>query len=198
MRFAPLAVLLFLAQTNLANASLFGSSWSEDRDRASACFDSVASGPDVLPLSGKLARRDPTLVQLADENLPSDEDVRALTLRSQKERRCQEMMLSAVREHHSWFESAYQIRFFQVDLVYVQLLKKRITFGNANRLLQESYLEFSAREDQYFQARSDEQRRVLAESMRDLSRQAQSSPPPSGTGRMTCRWIGPTLYCDPY
>jgi hypothetical protein len=187
-----------LALAGYADAGIFGSSWAEDRDRASACFDSVAREAELEALNRRLARRDPTLSQLADEKFPTALEAGLVETRSRMERPCQELMLTAVRKHYPWFESAYQIRFFQVDVVYLQLLKQRVSFGNANRLLHESYLEFSAREDAFFQARSDEQRRALAESMRDLSRQAQSSPPPSGTGRMTCRWIGPTLYCDSY
>jgi hypothetical protein len=181
-----------------ANANIFGASWESDAGEARACFSRVDGDPSLKGINGKLVRRDPTLNQLADQSIPNEYEVQLIDRRAQSERSCRELMLSAVQKHHPYLTSAYQIRFFQFDVVYLQLLQRRINFGNANRLLHEAYLNFSEREDRYLQAESDQQRRALADSMRDLSRQAQSSPPPSGTGRMTCRWIGPTLYCDPY
>jgi hypothetical protein len=186
------------SQTELAIAGLFGSSWEDDRDKASSCFDSVYYAPEFREISDKLPIANPTLQQLSDESVPTESEAQKIRDRVDRARRCRELMMSAIREHHPYLLSAIELRYFQADIVYVQLLQRRITFGNANRLLQESWLQLREREDRYDQARSEEQRRALAESMRDLSRQAQSSPPPAGTGRMTCRWIGPTLYCDSY
>jgi hypothetical protein len=192
------ALLLVLAPAASALAGIFGSSWAEMRDSANACFDAIDDQAEFRALNLKLPPGKPTIDNLADESLPNDSELGALRNRASLAASCREKMLSAMREHHPYLLPALELRYFQVDLVYVQLMQRRITFGNANRLIEQSYLEFAAREAEYDRARNDEQRRALADSMRDLSRQAQSSPPPSGTGRMTCRWIGPTLYCDSY
>jgi hypothetical protein len=182
----------------LASADIFGSSWERDRDSAISCFQSVNQDPAFQPIFRKLPPSDPSLDQLSDASLPTAREIQLIRVVADRKLPCRNLQLTAVEKHHRWLKAAVELRYFQIDLVYVQLFQGRVTFGNANKLLQESNLEFKAREEQYFQARSDEQRRALAESMRDLSRQAQSSPPPSGSGRMTCRWIGPTLYCDSY
>ena len=197
MRFPVLvtiaAVVLF---PTAAVAGLFSSGWEDDRGKAESCVISLDRDPELQLINTRLVRRDPALAQLADEGIPNESEAQQVSLLSQRLHPCRQMLLAAVRKHHPWFTSAYEIRFFQIDLVFLQLVKRRITFGNANRLLHEAYLEFSAREDAYFQARSDEQRRAFAESLRSI--QPQVGPQPPGLGRMTCRWVRSTLYCDPY
>jgi hypothetical protein len=200
MRIFPVAAVtaIVLALALPAAGGLFGSSWAEERDKANRCYELVDRDPEFRSLYVKLAIDSPTLDQLADMTLPTESEAMLIRGLAGKRVPCREGMLAALREHHPFLVSSYEIRNFQWDIVYAQLMNRRITFGNANRLIHQSELEFRKRQEKYNQARSDEQRRALADSMRDLSRQAQSSPPPSGSGRMTCRWIGPTLYCDPY
>lgn len=181
-----------------ASASVLGSTWSQDAEAIGTCITEADRDPGVQSLTGKLVRRDPTMSQIADETLPTVVQARAVELRSRREKPCRDLTLAAVRKHRPPLVSAYQIRFHQMDMVYLQLIQRRIAFGNANRLLHEAYLAFSMREDQFLQAQSEADRRALGESLDRLSQQTQSTPPPTGTGRMTCRWVGPTLYCDPY
>jgi hypothetical protein len=188
--------VFFLSESALAG--LFGSSWEEDRAVADKCYASANNDPALQLTAGKLVINYPSVAQLSDDTTPSVDEAETIRQGAERVRPCRDLMSRALQKHHPFLVAVFDIRNFQIDLVYVPLIKRQITYGNANRLLHESFLEFQSRWDKYEQARSDEQRRVLAESMRDLSRQAQSSPPPSGTGRMTCRWIGPTLYCDSY
>lgn len=194
-----LSSILVCCLTTGASAGLFGNDFKEDEQKALRCFTQVDNDPSVHPVTGRVVRRDPSLSQLADEAIPDENESRAIQVRAEREVACRELLLAAAREHRAPLISAYQVRFFQTDLVYTQLMKRRITFGNANRLIQEAYLAFSAREDQYLQARNDAQRRAIADSLNQISQQARTPPPPyPSSGRLTCRWVGPTLYCDPY
>lgn len=181
-----------------AAAGLFDSGWDEARDKVNACTADVDKSPRLSSLNARLVRRNPTLVQLADESLPSETDAADVKVRAEMEGPCRSSMLAALGEHHPGLRPAYQLRYLQTDLVYVKLLQRRISFGNANRLLHESWIELDGRQQAYNRAQSDAERRAIGESLDRLARAAQASPPPAGTGRLTCRWIGPTLYCDPY
>jgi hypothetical protein len=109
------------------------------------------------------------------------------------------MQLAANRKHHPFLAPALELRNFQDDVVFSQLLQRRITYGNAARLLHQSWLEFKTREAQYNQTQTEGQRRALAESLDALARQARAAAPPlPGAARLSCRWVGPTLYCDAY
>lgn len=184
----------------LVSAGVASAGWEDDRDRATACYDAVLRDPSYSLLTQRLAvDSDPTIAQLSNENVPTEGEVGVLRAGVERTRPCRALMLNAYRMHHPYMVGAVELRYFQNDLVYVQLFQRRISYGNAARLLHQAWLELKVRRDAYNQARSDEQRRALAESMDNISRQARSAPPlPSGAGRMTCRWVGPTLYCDPY
>ncbi len=134
--------------------------------------------------------------QLADESLPTVEEVPIIRQRAERLQACRETMLVAVRRHHPYLAPVLELRNFKFKIVYVELMQRRISYGNANRLLHEAWLEARAAEAQYDRARSEAERRALAESFDRMDRQVRSPPP--GSGRMTCRWIGATLYCDPY
>jgi hypothetical protein len=114
---------------------LFGSSWEDAERPALRCYAEVDNDPEVLPITARLVRRDPSFGQLADEAIPTEAEARAVEMRARKEARCRDLLLNAAREHRAPLISGYQIRFFQTDLVYIQLARRRIAFGNANKLI---------------------------------------------------------------
>lgn len=193
------AIGLLALCAGTASAGMFSSGWEEDQGRALACFRSADADPDARFLAIKVAiSSTPTMEQLSDERLPSSAEVpvirRGLSLRQP----CRQMLLEANRKHHPYLAPAVELRFFQDDLVFVELLKSRISYGNATRLLQQSFLEFKAREATYNRANSDAQRRAAAESLDRANWRAQVGSAPPGTGRMTCRWVGQALHCESY
>lgn len=193
-RFSFLLITYFISQIGTAFAG-----WEADRDSAYACFDAVRADPQYKIIVAKLVRANPTLDQLADETVPTDSEAGAIRSRAQRDLACRQMELAAVRKYHPFLTTAYEIRHFQIDLVHVQLIQRRISYGNANRLLQESHLEYRGREERYVQARNDAERRAIADVFaRDATRTRSESRIPQGASRITCRWIGSTLYCDAY
>lgn len=180
-------------------ASAFRSGWEAERQKVSACFDQAYADPALQGLFTRLAvLREPTLAQLADDGLATDADIAAVRARDNSVRGCRAMNLAAVSKYHPYLRPAYEIRYFQSDVVLVQFIQRRITYGNANMLLKQAHLDFVQREARYFQALSDAQRRAEAESLSDIARRSQNPQIPGGSGRLTCRWVGATLYCDPY
>lgn len=187
-----------IAQIALLQNALAGT-WQEESGNALTCYDNVSRDAQLLPLRSKLAPGRPTLQQLADETLPTREEVSLIRLRAERLEVCRNLMLAAAKKHHPYLAPALELRDFKLKLVYVQLMQQRITYGNANRLLHEAWLEFQAAQADYDRAQTDAQRRAVGENLDRLARNAQSSQPRlPASGRMTCRWVGPTLYCDPY
>lgn len=194
-----LMTVVALNSIAVADADLFGPGWSGKRDQANACYEAVDRDVEFQSLRGRLVFDAPTLGQLSDETVPSSGDVDTIESFWRKRSPCREMMVMALREHHPFLLPAYEIRNFQWDIVFAHLLKRRITFGNANQLIYDAELEYRQRKASYDQSRSDEQRRAIAQSLDRVNQQARSAPPPPpGVGRLKCRWVGPTLYCDPY
>lgn len=198
MRASLAAFLIVVASSSIATTVALAD-WRGESDRANACFSALDGDPDIRFVEAKLALSSPpTISQLSDQTIPSELEAGVIRRGVEKRRPCVDMLLAAHRRHYPYLATALELRYFQVDLVYVQLLQRRLAYGDAVRLIHESWLQYKAREAEYNQARSDAQRRAAAESLDRMSQQARSMSPPPGSGRLTCRWVGATLYCDPY
>lgn len=174
-------------------------SWDSEYQKVVACSSAVDSDPRLSPINKKLAVEAPTFEQLSDQSIPTETESSLLRERLQRKQPCRDLERAAIQTFHPWMLPAADLRYFQAELVYVQLIQRRLVYGNANALLRQSFLEFSERWSAYQKARSDEERRQLARGFEDLSRQFQSAPPPApGASRVTCQWVGPTLHCTAF
>jgi hypothetical protein len=190
--------LIALAITSTASSAPLNLSWSDKRDSANACYDQVDRDNEFVGLRTRLVFDSPTLQQISDESFPGGNDTDIIARLWQKYATCRAMMIDAMREYHPYLLPAYEIRNFQWDVVVTELVKRRITFGNANRLIHEAELIYRQRKAAYDQARSDRQRQAIADSLRADAARPGASGFPSGSGRLKCRWVGSTLVCDPY
>jgi hypothetical protein len=182
-----------------AYGSTPGPSWQTEREKANSCFQNADRVSSVSLIATRLVRRYPDAAQLADEAIPDEPEAHAVQNRARLELPCRDLMLAAVRNHHPLLLSAYKIRYSQLDLVYEKLIQRRISFGNANRLMKESHLNLRLELSMYDEARSGDERRARAELLDRLVKYTQFVlRPPPDTGRLTCHWVRPTLYCEPY
>ncbi len=110
--------------------------WDRGVSSANSCFDAVGNDPELAIL--KLTSANPSAQQLADQSVPSEAEVRIIKVAAARVQPCRGAMLAAVRANHPSLIAVYELRYLQVDAVYEQLLQRRVTFGNANRLLHES------------------------------------------------------------
>lgn len=195
MRFFLTLLATVLACT-LASARTF----EEDRDAANACFRARDAAPELQRLAQRLAYADPTSSQLADSGVASAEEQSAIQRRQNAGAQCREMMLAATRANHPWLTSAFEIRYLQIDLVLMKLLERRITFGAANRLMHDSFLELSGRLERYAQLVAEQDRREQAERDRQTAEEARrwrdsmksTYAPPKV---VVCSWRGSLLIC---
>lgn len=196
-----LALLAIAFATLPAHAGLFSSGWEDDMDKVEVCFKPLETDSDVQFLEAKVqvdkSRPPPTVVQLSDDAFPTPGDVEIMRRATAKRQPCRDMVAAAFRKHHPYLASAVERRFFQNDVVFVELFKQRISYGNATRLIHEAFLEYESLRTRYDQARDEEQRRAFGDYMR-RSQQQQPVIPFPNTSKATCRWVGSTLYCDSY
>lgn len=196
-----LVLLLFVLSIALSDSVDASSTWAGAVDDADRCTEAVTRDGAFAGLGRKLVPEGtPNLDQLTDDSIASAAEIELIRQRSSRMLPCREIILNAARRHHPLLVSALEVFYFQADMVYVQLIKQRITFGNANKLLRESGLEYEARERAYFQAQSDQQRQEQAERDRRLADQARrwrdsidrDYPPGKVT---TCSWNASMLVC---
>ena len=176
-------------------------SLEEGLARAKACGESVAADAVLRPLFVKLAPQGmPTSAQLADASIPTPDEARLVEHRSQRLEPCRGISLSVVRQYHPLLEPTYQLLYVQSDMIYLQLVRRQISYGNANGLLRDVNAEFDRRERAYVQMRTDELRREQAERDRQTAEEARrwrdsmrsSYSPPKV---VVCSWRGSMLIC---
>ena len=181
-------------------ASPAWASWESEKAAADRCFAEVNDDPSIGSTSGKLVLGEPTAAQLADSSIPTPEEAEAVRVGSVRVVPCRNQMLAALHRHHPLIAPAYELRWLQLDVVYDQLIHRRITFGNANYLIHESYLAFRERERRYIAMQDEMARREDAERdrawvdevrrWRNSTRDAYPSP-----RVVVCSWQGSTLIC---
>lgn len=138
----------------------------------------------------------PSFAQLADDTAPSEEEAAALQGFTTRNEACRQIYRKAVAKDHPWMTTTVERYYFQQDVVMIELVKRRISWGNANKLRRESRLTYEQAWEAYNKAQSDAERRAIVKSLEGISDTIQNQPPPPGSGRVTCRWLGPTLICD--
>ncbi|MCE9523318.1 MAG: hypothetical protein K8S25_12925 [Alphaproteobacteria bacterium] len=190
-----LIAFFVLATTAPTRAGLFTSDWEEARDKASACFAAIDKDPSLAEINARSVRSKPTLAQLADDTYPTDSDIEQLRRREDAGRVCRDIYLTATQKEYPSLGSALALRYYQTDLVLLQLLEHRITFANANRLAQQAYLQYRLHADMYFEIQSDRQRQAMADSLDSFQKQLNEGAKPTGPRPVTCAWMGPMLKC---
>lgn len=194
---ALLCLLLCLSVANVASAG----SWSEDSERAEKCFDSVNRDPAFAVIARKLSFfGSPSLEQLSNDEYATEHEVAVIKIRNDRLQPCRDLMVAALKAHHPYTVSAYELLYFQYDMVYLRLAKRHVTFGEATRLYHEAWLEFAAKRERYAQELNDQQRQSELERDRRLADQARrwrdsidrDYPPGKIT---TCSWNASMLVC---
>jgi hypothetical protein len=169
-------------------------SWTGAEAEIAACFSAMDNDPALATINAKFARGMPDAAQLADRDLPSEEEAEALRLRVRTTRQCRDMRLAAVHALHPQLEPAYATLYYRADQVFQYLTNRLVTYGTANRLASESLAAFQERSRAYFAA-GDSERRSLAERWSEQLQRAHSNPPPP-EGDNDCRWVELNLSCD--
>jgi len=170
------------------------SNWEAAEQETAACFEAMDKVPALQVVNHRFARRDPTAEQLADEALADEDEVDQLRLRVAKTKPCRELRVAAVQQYHPLLEPAYRILYYKADQVFGYLIQQLVTFGEANRLAQQSLEEFVGRQQAYFAA-SEGERRTMSEDWDEALQRSHSNPPPDRVPA-SCEWADIVLLCQ--
>ncbi|MCE9523380.1 MAG: hypothetical protein K8S25_13235 [Alphaproteobacteria bacterium] len=155
----------------------------------------------VRPLVGKLPIvnvDEITPDMLAIDDVPTAEDVEAIRALSRDQRDCRDRIESVAKDHWPTQSATRKGLAMKLDLVTAQLLKRNLSYGNANRLYQEAALDAEGkltddRKEQLAQAREQETEawRTIGDGIRAVA--GTQKPEPTGD---PCTWSGNSVDCS--
>jgi hypothetical protein len=159
------------------------------------------SNPDIQPIAGKLPVvhvDEITPEMLIIEAVPTETEVAAIRALSRDQRDCRNHIEIVAKDHWPTQTAARKELAMKVDLVTAQLLKRNLTYGNANRLMQEAALAAEGkftqdRKEQLAQARMQEVEawRTIGDGVRAIA--GTQKPDPSGD---PCTWVDNNVDCS--
>jgi hypothetical protein len=197
----PKILFLVAAAFSLSACSMVRS-YVADMDMTGAVkyCEKKRSNPEVQPIAGKLPIvhvDEITPEMLIIEAVPTEAEVVAIRALSRDQRDCRDHIETVAKDHWPTQTAARKELAMKVDLVTAQLLKRNLTFGNANRLMQEAALEAEGRftqdrKEQLAQARAQEVEtwRTIGDSVRAIA--GTQKPEPSGD---PCTWVDNNVDC---
>lgn len=158
------------------------------------------SNPEVQVLNGKLPIvhvDEITPEMLIIDGMPTEAEVTAIRALSRDQRDCRDRIEMVAKDQWPTQTAARKELAMKVDLVTAQLLRRNLSYGNANRLMQEAALEAEGkftqdRKEQLAQARLQEVEawRTIGDGVRAIA--GTQRPEPSGD---PCTWVDNNVNC---
>ena len=195
--------LLFLAAVAFAlGGCSYVRSYVADRDMGDVVkyCEKIRSNPAVRPLIGKLPIvnvDEITPEMLALDEVPTEQDVEAIRALSRDQRDCRDRVQAVAKDYWPTQSATREELAMKLDLVTAQLLRRSLSFGNANRLYREAALDAEGKltedvKEQLAQARAQEAAawRTIGDSIRAVAGKAK--PEPTGD---PCTWVDNNVDC---
>lgn len=195
--------LLFLAAfAFVLGGCSYVRSYVADRDMGSVVkyCEKKRSNPAVKTLVGKLPIvnvDEITPEMLAIDDVPSAEEVEAIRALSRDQRDCREHIDQVAKDHWPTQNATRKELAMKLDLVTAELLKRNLSYGNANRLYQEAALDAEGKltedvKEQLAQARAQEAEawRTVGDGIRAIA--GTQKPEPNGD---PCTWVDNSVDC---
>lgn len=190
-----------------------------------AWCDGLMSRPEIQALSDKIPLRGFDAIgapMLSIESIPTKAEVAGIRAYADARSQCRSKTVGEYRVHAPQRVPLLEEIGFKSDLVIAQLISRRISYGNANRLLKEAYLaglsqwseatrrELAEAQQMEMQRRDMRIREQRAEAEEQAARAAtlatlpkpaqplilQSPSVPNQSVRTYCYWVGSTLSCN--
>lgn len=171
-----------------------------DEGRAADFCEARRSNPAIKPILGKLPVVDASEItpeMLAIDAPPSAREVEAIKALSRDQVACRDRMHVVAKDHWPAQTSARKALALKLDLVTADLIKRKITYGAANRSYQEAALEAEAKIAEARQAQLDREReqealawRTVGDGIRAIA--GNQKPEPAAD---TCSWAGDPIEC---
>lgn len=178
-------------------------SYVADRDMGDVVkyCEKKRTNPAVQTLVGKLPIvnvDEITPDMLALDTTPSEQDVEAIRALSRDQRDCRERVDLVAKDNWPTQSATRKELALRLDLVTAQLLKRNLSYGNANRLYQEAALDAEGRltedrKEQLAQARESEAEawRTIGDGIRAIA--GKQKPEANGD---PCTWVDNNVDCS--
>jgi len=195
--------LLFLAAAVIAlGGCSYVRSYVADRDMGDVVkfCEKKRANPDIAAVVGKLPIvnvDEITPEMLAIDAMPSETEVEAIRALSRDQRECRDRIDEVAKDHWPTQAATRKELALKFDLVTAELLKRNMSYGNANRLYQEAALVAEGRlteerKEQMAQARESEAEawRTIGDTVRAVA--GSQKPEPNGD---PCTWVDNNVDC---
>jgi hypothetical protein len=170
-----------------------------DREDANALCEKLRTDPAIRPIVGKLPIVSPdeiTPEMMAIETSPSDAELDAIKALSRDQHACRQHLRAVTREHEPTRLANHDELSMKLDLVTAELLQRKMSYGNANRLYREAALEASNKlTEQAKNELADAEDREAA-TWRSLAQSlVGAAKPPTPKADRTCSWVDSSVDC---
>ncbi len=195
--------LLFLAAAAFVlSGCSYVRSYVADRDMGDVVkyCEKMRANPAIKTLIGKVPIvnvDEITPEMLAIDDVPTTEDVEAIRALSRDQRDCRDRIDTVAKDHWPTQSATRKGLAMKLDLVTAELLKRSLSYGNANRLYQEAALDAEGKltedvKEQLAQARAQEAEawRTIGDGIRAVA--GTQKPDPSGD---PCTWVENSVDC---
>lgn len=176
-------------------AQLLGCAAMKAQEITGYC-SSLAQNAELRPLDGKVPMfmaKDITADMMARRDVPTAEDVPVLRIWLSYLDQCRGRWRDAVQGSQI---APLQTLDFKTNLLIAKLLNREITYGNANVLALEAYVDYThesgATAERDAERRAQAARALLDASARVLAASERQRPQVRVT---TCSWVGGFLHC---
>lgn len=166
------------------------------------CSDRALGDEEIKPIYGKLPIVEVTEItidMMSIDSAPTDAEVKAIKALFSGQMECAQKIRSVIRKYDPGKLGIFETIFHKNDVIGAELINKRISYGNANRLLKEAYLSGMNQLSDQIQ-RDIEQARALEMDRSRMLLQAgieiQRSTNANRARFTNCNWLGSSLNCS--
>lgn len=195
-------LLFVVAAAFSLSACTMVKSYVADMDMSGAVkyCEKKRSNPDIAAINGKLPIvnvDEITPDMLVIDDVPTPAEVEAIRALARDQRDCRDHIEMVAQDHWPTQTATRKELAMKLDLVTAQLIRRNLSYGNANRLYREAALEAEGkftddRKEQLAQARAQEAAawRTIGDSVRAIA--GTQKPEPSGD---PCTWVEDNVSC---
>jgi len=153
----------------------------------------------VRPIVGKLPLVSPDEItpdMMAIEAMPSDDELVAIKALARNQHACHQRLRAVTQEYQPTYVAAHDELNMKLDVVTAELLQKKMSYGNANRLYRQAALEASNRMTEQAKEELAAAEEREAATWRSLGQTlVGAAKPPAPKADRSCSWVDSSVDC---
>lgn len=110
------------------------------REKETTCLNKIYSNPVYQPLRERI-NNNPTLTQLTDKELPTDEELRLIVTEHNERAVCRTVIIEGLMNSVPGLIPVFVQYYNTNDLILADLIERKINWGEGNKRLRASFLE---------------------------------------------------------